>query len=1154
MAEPQVIARIGADITDLRAELTQARDEIRKFAKDATDSSKMGNLLSDMKSLLEIGAISAPFVVAGQAAANFEEQLRNVNSIARMNEKDLAKFAGDVRGLTQELGLGVGPAEAMAASYEIMSAGFTGAADAQAVLKASIVGAAAGLTDTKTMADVLTSALNAYGDSASQAGRYTDVLSKAVELGKTTHQELAQSLGQGLATFAQAGVSIEEIAAALATMTSAGIKTPEAVTSLNQAIMQMLAPGGDAVKTLEGLGISAEELKAKLKGEGLGAALQSLVSATGGDEGKLRAVLGDVSAVKAALALAGSNAEKFAQNLDAMGGAGGTALSQASEQAKAFNNQMKAFKSALEEAGVAAGNTFLPTATDLVQAGKGLLDAFNQLPEPVQRTAVTFATLGAAGGIGAIAFSKVAEVANALGLSMGGAGKAATGLGSALKYAATTNVGTAWGQAGVAAAGMGTSIKGAALAAQGFVVANGAMIASLGALVAVGAAATFAALKYAEAVDAEVKAMDDLVNAGAKAMDGISGKSLSAGEAIAKTAEQLKAMGYNSRDLADKANKLRVTLDEMGDASEEERQKVRDSIKALADKGRELSALEIKEKEHAGAASAGQAKAAQATAAAAQRSARAWSDFEERRRAGIFAGPDEELAALERTIPLLARGTEEYRKAMLEREGLARKAGEAAAKSSQKAADQATEDALHELDVRQKGGELTAAQEVAGLQRILAAHRGSKEVRQRLEEELAAARKRLNEETVKNSEEAAEKRVEHLKSALERLKSERDVSLQEEIEYQRKIVAATKVGTDARASEEKRLHDLVRQLREQSEQQAKALSKALADEKVKEIEDLITAQEAELEKARERGEATTAIEARIIELMRERARIQGELIDQETAEAQRTATDEQNRARMSELGEKRKADVARDANREIQSFQEAQVKKAGDIVQANGRVADSYRGAADEAKASGDSVIKTLEQVLEEQRRQFEVKRTPFGQLPDGFAGAAPPKRTAPAATPETPEQTRERSERARKAREDELKRQQEASAKERDRRVATEKARQDREAAPEWGSTAAKVQPPPPAATPPASTAATATPTGAAAIPGARGGAATPSTAPDNSAVVAAIGKAESAIVAAIQGLGGKLGSGSRGSSAQRLASRGRDVEEADFLAGGAS
>lgn len=90
------------------------------------------------------------------------------------------------------------PLELADALYYITSAGIKDAAVAMEVLEASAKAAAAGLGDTRTVADAVTSTLNAYGVENYSAAQATDILVATVREGKAEADTFAPALGKVL--------------------------------------------------------------------------------------------------------------------------------------------------------------------------------------------------------------------------------------------------------------------------------------------------------------------------------------------------------------------------------------------------------------------------------------------------------------------------------------------------------------------------------------------------------------------------------------------------------------------------------------------------------------------------------------------------------------------------------------------------------------------------------------------------------------------------------------------------------------------------------------------------------------------------------------------------------------------------------------------
>ena len=92
------------------------------------------------------------------------------------------------------------------------------------ILKESAKSSAAGLGETKVIADLLTSVMNAYGKENISAARANDILVATVREGKAEADLLAQSMGLVLPISSAMGASFEDVGAATAAMTRTGTK------------------------------------------------------------------------------------------------------------------------------------------------------------------------------------------------------------------------------------------------------------------------------------------------------------------------------------------------------------------------------------------------------------------------------------------------------------------------------------------------------------------------------------------------------------------------------------------------------------------------------------------------------------------------------------------------------------------------------------------------------------------------------------------------------------------------------------------------------------------------------------------------------------------------------------------------------------------
>jgi len=289
--------------------LDRAKRGLQAFSSFAKDVGKIA-----------AGAVTAVAVAGVREAAAFESSIAKIEGLVGVGGEQLDKLAQSARELGPEFGKSAN--EAADALFFITSAGLRGEG-AINVLEASLKGAAIGLGDTKTIADLATSAVNAYGESNLDGAQAVDVLTEAVRLGKLEPAELAGAMGQVLPLASNLGVSFDQVGAALAGMSKTGTDASTASTQLRQILATIAKPTNEANTALAEMGLSAEGLREQIREEGLYATLETLTDAFDGNIEATSEVFGNIRALSGVLDLMGASAEDnrevFAQLADGTG-------------------------------------------------------------------------------------------------------------------------------------------------------------------------------------------------------------------------------------------------------------------------------------------------------------------------------------------------------------------------------------------------------------------------------------------------------------------------------------------------------------------------------------------------------------------------------------------------------------------------------------------------------------------------------------------------------------------------------------------------------------------------------------------------------------------------------------------------------------------
>jgi TP901 family phage tail tape measure protein len=256
---------------------------------------------------LAVGAALAGVVAGGvKMAVDFQTEFSKIEGLVGVTGRELDELREAAKRLGPETGKSA--QEAAEALFFITSAGLRGK-DAIEVLEASLKGAAIGLGETKVIADLATSAMNAYGVENLSGAKAVDVLAEAVRLGKLAPEELAGSMGQVLPIASAMGVSFEEVGAVMAAMSRTGTNASQASTQLRGIMTSLLKPTSSAERALRDMGMTSDGLRQSIRDRGLLKTLEDLTEAFDGNDQGAEAVFGNVRALSGVLDLFGENAE-----------------------------------------------------------------------------------------------------------------------------------------------------------------------------------------------------------------------------------------------------------------------------------------------------------------------------------------------------------------------------------------------------------------------------------------------------------------------------------------------------------------------------------------------------------------------------------------------------------------------------------------------------------------------------------------------------------------------------------------------------------------------------------------------------------------------------------------------------------------------------
>jgi TP901 family phage tail tape measure protein len=294
-----------------RVRTKRMRGELDGVVKDAK---RVSSGLKMMGGLLVGGGLIAGLRVATREFRAWETGLAKVSTLLDDNVNAFNLYGSAVGNMSKRFGLGT--TTVTEGLYQAISAS-VGAGDALSFMNVAGMAAVGGLTDMNVAVDGLTTLLNSYGKSATEAAHAGDVLAIAQKRGKTTIGEMSSFIGAAAPTAAAFGVTMEQLAASIATSTKAGINTASSVAALRQLFAQLAAPTKRAQSTMKNLGIEMSTQAVKQKG--FINVLGELMEATKGNDSLTRQLLGSTEALNVAMVLTSKTGKRdFLDTLNEM--------------------------------------------------------------------------------------------------------------------------------------------------------------------------------------------------------------------------------------------------------------------------------------------------------------------------------------------------------------------------------------------------------------------------------------------------------------------------------------------------------------------------------------------------------------------------------------------------------------------------------------------------------------------------------------------------------------------------------------------------------------------------------------------------------------------------------------------------------------------
>ena len=314
------VAAIRGGRAGIRGELNALQSQFRAFGQQSAQAfspfllgfQTLTRIFQAQVIIRGLNAIGSALADGTRNAIDFQRTIAEIQTISSGAFRDFENGAEAVRQISDAFNLPLG--EVGEGLYQTISNQIQGAANQTNVLEQASVLAKVGVADLSDTVELLTGTLNAFQLQSADADRVSAILFKTVELGRTRISELNNSFGTVQTLAAEAGASLEELAAAFAAVTINGVDTAKAATQIRGVLNAIIKPTEELQAVFEEAGFAEGALAVETIG--LADTIQLISDAAGGSQAELAKLVPRLRGITAQLVLARNGGEQFQRSLD----------------------------------------------------------------------------------------------------------------------------------------------------------------------------------------------------------------------------------------------------------------------------------------------------------------------------------------------------------------------------------------------------------------------------------------------------------------------------------------------------------------------------------------------------------------------------------------------------------------------------------------------------------------------------------------------------------------------------------------------------------------------------------------------------------------------------------------------------------------------
>ena len=394
---------ISGFMEGLETALNQTEASKNKIEALGTKVSGVGNKLESVGSSLT-KKVTVPIVGLGTAAvtttANFESAMSKVSAISGATGTDLVDLSEKAKemGATTKFS-----ASEAAEAFQYMAMAGWKTEDMLYGIEGVLNLAAASGEDLATTSDIVTDALTAFGLTAADTEKFSNVLAAASSNANTNVSMMGETFKYAAPIAGALGYSIEDTAEAIGLMANSGIKGSQAGTTLRNIMTKLSGEIEICGEQLGEFTIQTTNSDGSMRdfNDILADCRTAFSQLSESEQASVASSLVGQEAMSGFLALMNAAPQDIAKLRDAIDSAN-EGMGASAEMAKTMQDnltgQLTILKSTLEGLAISFGELMLPVIKDMVSGLQNLLTWINNLDEGQKKTIITIATIVAVVG------------------------------------------------------------------------------------------------------------------------------------------------------------------------------------------------------------------------------------------------------------------------------------------------------------------------------------------------------------------------------------------------------------------------------------------------------------------------------------------------------------------------------------------------------------------------------------------------------------------------------------------------------------------------------------------------------------------------------------------------------------------------------------